>query len=1383
MRKKIISFLLIIVMLGTFAVPTALAEGNIIADLTSLSVINGCSLSASNEQVKTGSFTMKWNGVKLHDNIEIPIKIHDFTKGNFLEFWVYSELATNMKFTVSLVSDTKETRCLDYYYKTITVDWKGWKLISLSLGAEGDFTEKNTPVGYDNIQRIELWPKFEGSLPVEGTCLYFDKMILAENQNEEAISGGKDDELIKTTIADFSILQNISQAGFPASQDYVSSGSYTLQMKGESVKNLNITPLETDWSDYYVLKMNIYSARVAESPIYIVASSNNPDTEKNDGYRAKLTIDWTGWKTVELYLNEGIFSLAYEPLGWHEITTLGFSPFYTKTEDHTDTEIYIDKIWLETSGGRGSKDDYIIPVQNLPTDVEYVDMINEKNPNNEHPRLLIEPDFWEKTKESIKTDTYLSRTYNRILGSADAALKNTTNTPFPSSYQQANRAKLQLEWAMIPNLTIAYKMTGEQKYKDRLWQALENITGYSNWNKGSYLDVGDWTEVISYAYDWMYYDWTEEERITIRNGLVKLGFQPAMNYWRNKTGFARNLTNWSSVINSGLGLAAIAISGEEKYDDLCNEVLNGVVDALTYGNQQFAPDGASPESPGYWLYAQQLFFQFQAALQLAAGVDGGLSQIEGTFTTGDYILAMNAPSKLCYNYSDSGDGSISDGVFHWMSKLFNKPGYANFRIQDTNGAGDWLDFVMYDAEAKKNDDYGLPLDMKFGGEEHVGMMRSSWSDSNAVYLGYKGGYNQSNHGHLDIGGFILDSQGQRWFVELGPETYGKVPNFSTFEVGSNRWKYYKNRAEGHNTLVINPKNAEDQNPYAMAEIIEQKSCDTASYSVVDMTEAYQDDATRAVRGFALVNNRSTVIIQDEIINKSACDVYSFFHTPASFEIPDDNTRSVILELEGKKMKAEILSPANAVFKKMDPAPLVVKPLDGIPNDTLKNVNKLAVYAPGTSAATITVVFTPVYEDVPEMSAPQLLPINEWDAYLEESISLASLSVDGIPLDNFASNNTSYSVPDGTIGVVSAVSDGDITTEIVQATEENPMAYVIARSATSGQNCVYSVDFTQRVPGSVVDMLQSYTVQKVTASAVPQPEHIPENTLDNNLSSRWTAEGEHWIMWDFGEPKALDTINLAFYSGDVRRTFFKLELSNDGTNFTTVFDGESSGTTLQPEAYRFPLTTARYVRYSGRGNSVNKWNNITEFSVPVVKNYTDIENHWAEEDIKYLSEIGLVNGVNDTTFAPDKNITVAEFIAMAVRTAGVAAVEYRGELKDVQKTDWYANDIQAAIDYGYLPKEMYAGNVVNPTKLITREEMSAIAVSLYEKKTDKVVKTYGLDRFADVGEISEYAKVYVDKGITIRLIRGIDDTHFAPKANATRAQASVIIKRLFVIAAD
>jgi hypothetical protein len=123
--------------------------------------------------------------------------------------------------------------------------------------------------------------------------------------------------------------------------------------------------------------------------------------------------------------------------------------------------------------------------------------------------------------------------------------------------------------------------------------------------------------------------------------------------------------------------------------------------------------------------------------------------------------------------------------------------------------------------------------------------------------------------------------------------------------------------------------------------------------------------------------------------------------------------------------------------------------------------------------------------------------------------------------------------------------------------------------------------------------QILSVQAVTASAWQKP-NVPVNTQDGTLHSRWAAEGHgQWIAYDLGSSMCVSQVAIAWYQGAARRSAFAIEVSTDGTVWSTVYSGNSSGQTLELEPYAFAAVPARHIRIIGYGNTSNTWTSITE----------------------------------------------------------------------------------------------------------------------------------------------------------------------------------------------
>jgi F5/8 type C domain-containing protein/Big-like domain-containing protein len=132
-------------------------------------------------------------------------------------------------------------------------------------------------------------------------------------------------------------------------------------------------------------------------------------------------------------------------------------------------------------------------------------------------------------------------------------------------------------------------------------------------------------------------------------------------------------------------------------------------------------------------------------------------------------------------------------------------------------------------------------------------------------------------------------------------------------------------------------------------------------------------------------------------------------------------------------------------------------------------------------------------------------------------------------------------------------------------------------------------------------------------------NIPANTIDDNLNTRWSSFGVgSFIQADLGSIKTICSVGIAWYNGDVRQNNFVISVSKDGTSFSNVFSGTSSGQTTQVEPYDFNDIDARYVKITVNGNTQNNWASITELAVfgfspvlppnhaPTVNNIPDVK---------------------------------------------------------------------------------------------------------------------------------------------------------------------------------
>jgi hypothetical protein len=111
-------------------------------------------------------------------------------------------------------------------------------------------------------------------------------------------------------------------------------------------------------------------------------------------------------------------------------------------------------------------------------------------------------------------------------------------------------------------------------------------------------------------------------------------------------------------------------------------------------------------------------------------------------------------------------------------------------------------------------------------------------------------------------------------------------------------------------------------------------------------------------------------------------------------------------------------------------------------------------------------------------------------------------------------------------------------------------------------------------------------------------NAPGNAVDNNLGTRWSANGDgQWLKLDLGSTRTVGYVKIAVYSGNLRQARFDLQVSTDNSSWTNVLTGAlSNGTQTTEQTFDFGDVSGRWVRYVGHGNTVNMWNSLSEVSV-------------------------------------------------------------------------------------------------------------------------------------------------------------------------------------------
>ncbi|MDD3269680.1 MAG: S-layer homology domain-containing protein [Syntrophomonadaceae bacterium] len=184
-------------------------------------------------------------------------------------------------------------------------------------------------------------------------------------------------------------------------------------------------------------------------------------------------------------------------------------------------------------------------------------------------------------------------------------------------------------------------------------------------------------------------------------------------------------------------------------------------------------------------------------------------------------------------------------------------------------------------------------------------------------------------------------------------------------------------------------------------------------------------------------------------------------------------------------------------------------------------------------------------------------------------------------------------------------------------------------------------------------------------------------------------------------------------------------------------------------------------------------NTTKSKVPLLSDVS--VSYWCYDAISSLIGKGIVFGYPDGTFKPDAYITRAEFVAMLAKAVSLNTCETTGTFMDLSVNDWCYGAVNAANSARLVSGT--GNNMFEPNTLITREQIAIIVTNALGDKTP--IDSTQLDIFSDKSTISKWAISGMTHAVKAGIISGMTTYTLAPKANATRAQAAMMIYKMLL----
>lgn len=539
----------------------------------------------------------------------------------------------------------------------------------------------------------------------------------------------------------------------------------------------------------------------------------------------------------------------------------------------------------------------------------------------DHPRILLFEGEEQQIQDLIDSDQTWENMHLAILEESNNILDMPTLERTMIGYRLLDTSRKFLK--RIFYLSYAYRMTKNSRFMLKARDEMVAVSKFQDWNPSHFLDVAEITLGMAIGYDWLYDDLSNNAKYLIKEAIVYKGLKPSQSSKYNW--FLTSSMNWNQVCNAGMVYGALAV--QEDYPTLTKEIIDRAFESLPVAMEAYEPDGVYPEGYTYWRYGTSFYALFLSAIRKANIDDQGLAFNSGFLGTGHFLKHMLAPTGGSFNWGDCPTETQLTPAMFWFAEQTNDPSIL------------WSEkkFLEIDEFSTFTSNRILPALMIWGkniplssistpkekfwmgqGANPVAMMRSSWTDPNAMYLGFKAGTPDYVHAHMDVGSFVMEADGVRWATDLGKVVYDDLESLGMYIFGQSqdaeRWTIFRMSTYAHNVLIIDDG---QQLVGGYAKIDKYSDQGSFMYSVSDISSIYNRQIKKAVRGVGIVEGKYT-IIRDEIETLSkASKVRWNMVTSAEVELGD---KKVTLSKDGKTLYLKVNGPDNIQMQTWSTAP-------------------------------------------------------------------------------------------------------------------------------------------------------------------------------------------------------------------------------------------------------------------------------------------------------------------------------------------------------------------------------------------------------------------------------------------------------------------------------
>ncbi len=848
-----------------------MSEAQILVDMNQYDLIESSGMKPDLGHKKSAHMSAAWHMTR-HGHISIPMGGSDLSGVRYLTFSLFSAGGAGSSFRI-LFDNSMTGEGKSGYVTTIDVARDGWNDYRMELPFLHALRDASgwSSIGAINFDVVTL-PA--GKAPV----LYFDSFYVWEDYAAPLYT--KMPELKGAAL-------------------FSRTGSFSIVDRKRipnAIDGADAKPYEVDGILW--LPMAPVAAGIAHLPVVDNRALTLTFTYRRRKYAFAADADYM---TVDG---------ERRPLGFFPQAKEGtlFFPAEFVREFFRWRQIFTDRMGLIVLSNRRSvfqsgRDDAIIwtLVSDMtflrPDGTRILNDLHRRFPNPTRGRLLCSYDELMQLRRTAKEDPVLKESVASLKARYGVGSSAFEAPPLSPALISGEESGVLTDAAdKILAFSTLYRVTGDKKYCERAAVECEALADRKEWNLQSMMTVGTVAFAVALCYDWCHHVWSESRKAVVERAMLRNAMRPGLEAYDGKRKMWIPGGTAAAVINAGMLAMALALS--DIYPETSYKLLSRILRNVEPCFASYAPDGGYAEGVAAWEKSFRSLSLIIAMLKKACGEDYGLASAPG-FAATAYFPICTETANGAWNYHNSAALPVDTSMLPWLSSEIGDPTPAWFRRRQI-AAGQKsvhpFDIIFYtpvdDSLTAK-----LPMDVVYR-KAGLAIMRSGWG-RDAMVVGLHGGDNAEVNGDLDAGSIILDAGGVRFFAEIGGMQELPV--------------MMRRRAAGQNTIIVNPvaEPAPDQNPYAVAPVVEMRGSNARVYAVVDMSDT-NDAILRGKRGVMLTEDRTVAVIQDELVLTAPGKLLWTVYTPASVTLTG-GARTAKLEKDGKTLLCKLGGVGGARF--------------------------------------------------------------------------------------------------------------------------------------------------------------------------------------------------------------------------------------------------------------------------------------------------------------------------------------------------------------------------------------------------------------------------------------------------------------------------------------